>query len=153
MSTTKYFAYGSNMAPDVMDERSPGHRFLGPARLDDHRLAFTRRSIRSHTGVADVVPDAGSAVWGALYELSPDGFESIDRKEGQGWAYTRTPVRVRLEDGSSHDAVTYTVLHKEPEEVAPSTEYVRGLASAARERGLPAAYVDSLASLADRAER
>ena len=37
--TVTYFAYGSNMAPNVMARLCPRHRCLGPARLDDHRLA------------------------------------------------------------------------------------------------------------------
>lgn len=62
----EYFAYGSNMDEEVMQACCPAHRFFGAARLDDHRLAFTRRSVRTETGVAYVVPDTGQAVWGVL---------------------------------------------------------------------------------------
>jgi hypothetical protein len=46
-------------------------------------------------------------------------------------------------------AVAYRVRRPEPVEVEPSDEYLAGLVAAARERGLPAAYVEGL----DRAAR
>jgi len=61
-----YFAYGRNMSAAAIDAACPGNRFLGPAELRDHRLAFTRRSLRTGTGVADVLAAPGHSVWGAL---------------------------------------------------------------------------------------
>ena len=147
----KYFAYGSNMAEAVMTERSRRHRFLGVARLPDHRLMFNRRSIRTGSGVADVVPASGESVWGVLYELDDAGLAALDRKEGHDWAYVREPLVVELSaDGSRQRAVTYTVKEKEPVEVEPSADYLEGIISAASERGLPAAYIDSLRELRSR---
>jgi gamma-glutamylcyclotransferase (GGCT)/AIG2-like uncharacterized protein YtfP len=152
---TPYFAYGSNMDEQDMRGRCPGSRPLGSARLDGHRLAFTRRSIRSATGVADVLPTPGHTVWGAVYELDEDEFEVLDRKEGVGWAYVREQKRVTLiADGSVRDAVVYTVLDKEPEEVPPSRAYLDRLIAAATRLGLPHAYVvDLQAVVVDRGAR
>lgn len=138
-----------------MRRRCPGSRPLGSARLDGHRLAFTRRSIRSATGVADVLPTPGHTVWGALYELDEDEFEVLDRKEGVGWAYMREQKRVTLiADGSAREAVVYTVLDKEPEEVPPSRAYLDRLIAAATRLGLPHAYVVDLdAVVVDRGAR
>ena len=61
--TITYFAYASNMAPEVITRLCPRARYLGVARLTDHRLAFTRRSVRTGTGVADIVPAPGKTVW------------------------------------------------------------------------------------------
>lgn len=140
--TMEYFAYGSNMDEGVMQACCPGHRFIGIARLDDYRLAFTRRSVRIGTGVADVVSDPGQTVWGVLYELGPEGLRALDRKEGIGWAHEHQhgPVYL-LADGSEHDAITYTVRHKEPQEVPPARSYLAGLITAARRRGLPEPYL------------
>jgi gamma-glutamylcyclotransferase (GGCT)/AIG2-like uncharacterized protein YtfP len=140
-----YFAYGSNMAESVMSGLVPEHRVVGRAELLDHRLAFTRRSIRTGSGVADVVPEPGATVWGTLYELGAGAFAALDRKEGAGWAYERVPVQVRLEgETGSVAAETYRVAHPEPREVTPCREYVEGLVGAARARGLPEAYVADL---------
>lgn len=143
--TVKYFAYGSNMADDVMSEKCPAHRFLDAASLAGFELAFTRRSIRTGTGVADIVPGEGSTVWGALYELEDRELEALDRKEGSGWAYRQVPVVVRSrDDGSEHEALTYTVIDKESPEVPSASEYLERVIQAARDRGLPDDYVRSL---------
>jgi len=140
-----YFAYGSNMDEGEIRDHCPSCRYLGPACLKAHRLAFTRRSIRSGTGVADVLPAAGHEVWGALYELDEEDLDALDRKEGRGWAYARDEKRVRLStDGSEHDVIVYTVVSKEPAEVPPSREYLARLIAAAGRRELPGAYVAML---------
>jgi gamma-glutamylcyclotransferase len=142
-----YFAYGANMAEAVMTAFCPGHRVLGAAELPGHRLAFTRRSIRTGSGVADVVPAAGCGVWGVLYELADGDLDALDRKEGNGWAYERVPVGVRLAgQAAAVRALTYRVCEPEPVEVTPSPEYLDGLIEAARARGLPASYSAQLES-------
>lgn len=140
-----YFAYGSNIDDLLVD----GHHahFMGVARLDDHRLAFTRRSVRTGTGVADVIAAPGESVWGVLYELGPAHAAMLDRKEGAGWAYVRQPTQVRTLDGSAVDAFIYTVLHKEPREIPPSDTYLSRLVKGARKRGLPDAYICKLERL------
>jgi len=141
----RYFAYGSNMAEALMMEHCPGHRLLGTACLRGHRLMFNRRSIRTGSGVADVVPADGEDVWGVLYELEDEELEVLDLKEGHDWAYVR--VQLEVEHGGVREpALTYVVKEKEPAEVEPSQEYLAGILAAARMRGLPAAYIERLAS-------
>jgi cation transport regulator ChaC len=139
-----YFAYASNMAPEVITRLCPRHSYLGVAHLADHRLAFTRRSIRTRTGVADIVRAAGEAVWGVLYRIDDNELAAIDRKEGHDWAYRRVVLPVRLEGGPEHAAVTYTVRSKEPAQVAPSRQYLDLVIAAARERGLPGPYIEQI---------
>lgn len=147
--TVKYFAYGSNMAAEVMEGLCPRSRFLGVARLDGYRLAFTRRSIRTGTGVADVIPARDETVWGVLYEIEDDELTAIDRKEGYGWAYTRVLCPVLLAaGGQGQGAVVYTVRVKEPAQVLPSRQYLDRLILAAHERRLPNTYVEKLETMA-----
>ena len=143
-----YFAYGSNMAPNVMARLCPEHRFLGIARLDDYRIAFTRRSVRTGTGVADIVAEPGSTVWGVLYEIREGDVAILDRKEGHGWAYVREPFTVRLESGGEQQAVAYTVRNKESSPVRPSRAYLSDVVNAARERALPPSYIRHLEAMA-----
>jgi NAD-dependent oxidoreductase involved in siderophore biosynthesis len=139
--TPVYFAYGSNMASAEMETWCPEARFLGPARLDGHRLALNRRSIRWGAGVVDLVPSEGESVWGALYDV-PD-LDRLDAKEGAGFAYRRIEVEPML-DAQPVTAVAYEVIDKEEEEITPSPEYVALLVDGARERGLPEQYVRGL---------
>jgi gamma-glutamylcyclotransferase (GGCT)/AIG2-like uncharacterized protein YtfP len=112
---------------------------------------FNRRSVRTGTGVADVVPAKGISVWGALYELDEQDLPAIDRKEGHDWAYIREPLVVELcDDGSEHLALTYTVRRKEPSQLRPSPEYLAGLIDAARELRLPEGYLRFLDRLPER---
>jgi gamma-glutamylcyclotransferase len=137
------FAYGSNLAATEMDAWCPEARFAGVARLPDHRLALSRRSIRWGGGAADIVSASGEEVWGALYEV-PDGtLERLDAKEGEGWAYRRIEVEVEVEHGGRRVAAeAYEVVDKEREGVPPTPDYAALLLRAARERGLPEEYVE-----------
>ncbi len=147
-SAVAYFAYGSNMAAGVMTSLCAGHRFLGIAELPGHRLAFTRRSIRTGTGVADIVPADRQSVWGALYELDDAMLAAIDEKEGNGWAYRRGRVHVRPGGGeATQGAQAYSVIAREQAEVPPSPAYLSGLLDAANERALPDEYIAALAAM------
>jgi gamma-glutamylcyclotransferase (GGCT)/AIG2-like uncharacterized protein YtfP len=146
----RYFAYGSNMSAAVISAVSPAHRFLGAAQLRGHRLAFTRRSIRTGSGVADMVADPVAEIWGALYELPHEEVEGLDRKEGVGFAYERRAVLVHTADGQALEAFAYTVAAKEPLEVSPSPDYLGAIIAAGRERGLPEPYLRSLRALLER---
>jgi gamma-glutamylcyclotransferase (GGCT)/AIG2-like uncharacterized protein YtfP len=150
MSSTRYFAYGSNMAESVMAAHCPGHRYIGRAELPEHRLAFTRRSVRTLTGVADIVRADGQSVWGALYELGESDLLAIDRKEGNGSNYERMQVRVRPDGREPYsEALTYAVIDPLDTEVQPSPEYLDGLVRAAHARLLPVEYRLALAALAE----
>jgi gamma-glutamylcyclotransferase (GGCT)/AIG2-like uncharacterized protein YtfP len=138
-----YFAYGSNMASAEMEAWSPDHRFLGPARLERHRIELRRRSIRWKGGTADLVPAGDEETWGALYELPDGALDLLDGKEGEGFAYRRREVDVLLE-GEPRAAVAYEVIDKEPDEVPCVPEYRELLVAGARERGLPEDYVGRL---------
>ena len=167
----RYFAYGRNMGSEAMRAAGPGHGYVGRAELRGHRLAFTRRSLLTGTGVADIVRAPERSVWGALYELDEAALAAIDAKEGNGWAYERRPVRViatsaggrsatperagsDVGDGEGVEAVeqleafAYAVIAPDGAHVQPSDEYVAALLRGARERGLPAAYVAELTALA-----
>ena len=140
-----YFAYASNMDECGMRASCPSARCLGAARLEGHRLAFTRRSVVSGTGVADVVPAADGEVWGVLYELDEEDLETLDRKEGNGWAYRRERKRVEpAAGGPALQAILYTVIEKEPREVPPSRQYLGRVLRAAEAHALPAGYVAML---------
>lgn len=143
-----YFAYGSNMDEEHMRAHCPTARYIGCARLDAHRLAFTRRSVVSGSGVADVLADPREAVWGVLYDLGDGDLEALDRKEGNGWAYARRQKDVIASArGSVKSAIVYEVLAKEPSEVPPSGEYLERLIAAAERRGLPGEYVATLKAI------
>lgn len=140
-----YFAYGSNMDERAMSALCVTSRPLGAARLDGYSLGFNRRSLRTASGVADVVPEPGCAVWGVLYEIDELDMGPLDAKEGLGKAYRRELARVELAIALTlHEAVIYTVINKEPSEVPPSQAYHGRMLSAARRHAFPGEYIERL---------
>lgn len=126
VSEQLYFAYGSNLSPEAMKARFSSARALGKARAPERRLRFSRRSIKTGTGVADIVLASGFSTWGMLYSIEDDDLLDLDRKEGlllPAPAYQRFDILV-LAGGIERLAVSYRVLEPEPEEVAPSHEYM-----------------------------
>jgi gamma-glutamylcyclotransferase (GGCT)/AIG2-like uncharacterized protein YtfP len=145
----KYFAYASNMDTETFAQVAPGHRKLGVACLPDHRLAFTRRSIRTGTGVADVLPSPGESVCGVLYELEDDDLTALDEKEGYDWAYLRDYKEVLPACGEPLEALVYSVREKEPHDIPPSPDYARRMVEAAYAHRLDPAYVERLRQALD----
>lgn len=148
MDELPYFAYGANLGAELMASVCPGHRALGTAELRDHRLAFRRRSLRTGTGVADIFPEPGHSVWGALYELDETGLAAIDEKEGNGMNYRRVPVVVTRSDGTHAEAFAYMVIEPVPH-VAPSAEYLNGIVAAGRILGFPETYIEAVLRIAE----
>jgi gamma-glutamylcyclotransferase len=151
---TLYFAYGSNLRTAQMQRLCPGHRFLGPARLADYRLAFTLPDEEWQGGVADVLPTPGEHVWGALYDLTSSGLAALDAYEGydphgplKENAYLRRTVTVSTNDGHTHGHVWCYFVRQPHSHVPPSDFYRRALRAGAQERGLPLPYIEALQEL------
>lgn len=143
-----YFAYGSNMSARQMAARCPGATAAGPARLDGHRLAFDLPSRYWGGWVADVVPEAGSVVWGVLWRLRPEHWAALDDYEDvDEQRYRRLTLDVTTADGRPVRAQLYRVVRPRGEG-RPSAAYLRTILEGAREHGLPAPYVAWLETLA-----
>ncbi len=140
-STMYYFAYGSNMAARVMAAHCPGYTLIGPACLNDYRLAFNRLSQKWGAGVADVVTSPGSQVWGVLYAIDGPCRDALDIKESYGVGYTRLDCTVQLADQTTLTAFTYTVIDKLNTHVPPSDAYRSTMLEGAGEHGLPTDYI------------
>ena len=139
-----YFAYGSNMLERLFRRR----RHMTPsetvtARLDNHRLRFVVAGGRRPgiSAPADIAPSQNDAVFGVLYLLPRHKFVRLDASEGGQYSYYE--VEVETADGRRIRALTFRV-SGDAREGEPSTAYLRLLRRAARERRLPAAYIDRL---------
>jgi gamma-glutamylcyclotransferase (GGCT)/AIG2-like uncharacterized protein YtfP len=146
-----YFAYGSNLRAVQMKRLCPGHEYLGPARLDHHRLAFTLPDQEWQGGVADAIPSPGDEIWGALYRLPEADLALLDAYEGfdpvgpgETDDYVRRAVTVTRE-GGPHGVEAWCYFVRAPQgHVAPSELYRAALIEGAVERGLPADYVTAM---------
>lgn len=151
-----YFAYGSNLDPEQMARRCPGHAVVGLAELRDHKLTFPLTSHDWGGGVASVGVSHGASVWGMVYELSEDGVASLDRYEGykgpgdQHNVYDRETVSVQLvraDDGSFARRLHASIYLARPANPSPpSRRYLDAVLRGARHHRLPGDYVTRLAA-------
>ena len=153
-----YFAYGSNLNPAQMRERSPEHRVVGLAALREHRLVFPLYSNSWKGGVASVQPQHGGTVWGVLHEVSEADLRELDGHEGfraagdQHNVYDRVTMTVDLvrpDDGSVPRRVRADLYVARPSNASPpSRRYLDTVVQGARHHRLPEEYVAALTAVA-----
>lgn len=93
-----YFAYGSNLNKEQMLARCPGAKPVSAAVLPDHKLTY-RGNWRGN-GVANIEPDKGSHIEGAVYEIDTKDLAALDRYEGYPNLYYRTDITVDTPGGA-----------------------------------------------------
>jgi hypothetical protein len=143
-----YFAYGADLHPAQMTDRSPGHRSVGVVRLPNHRLIFPRFSREWGGAVASLSQSPSDVVFGALYDLPPDevpvmhhhkGYDPDGPPELNEHVFREVTVR-RLAGAEQISAWTYLAV-PDNTAVLPSRAYVDTLVDGARYHGLPRAYL------------
>ncbi|MBV9595066.1 MAG: gamma-glutamylcyclotransferase [Actinobacteria bacterium] len=151
MSTSPglYAAYGSNMHPEQMLARCPQSPAAGIGWLTGWRLSFGGEEEFGWEGaLATIVPDHGSRVFVALYELSPFDAESLDRWEfADSGVYRKIHVRVDAPDAPAAQngsvlALVYVL--NSYEGGLPSARTIGLLAEAAEAAGAPDEYINDL---------
>ena len=141
-----YFAYGSNMNWPQMKQRCPSARFICVARLSDYRFAIARHSRLRKCGTANIFPDAGSEVWGIVYDLNDDDLNVLDSFE-DGYRRERIFVVARGDGRHPFGALVY-IAEKEDNAPLPNPEYKRLMVEGARHWQLPLEYAAMLESIA-----
>jgi len=139
-----YFAYGSNMDAEQMQLRCPGYRLLGVARLANYTLAFTRWSRAWNSGTADILPEKGKSVVGALYDLTFDDLKRMDRIADYPNSYIRLDVVVES-GGETFPAMTYVAVRTGV--FLPSRPYLDKMIHGAERCQIDAAYLADLRAL------
>jgi gamma-glutamylcyclotransferase (GGCT)/AIG2-like uncharacterized protein YtfP len=149
-----YFAYGSNLSWEQMKRRVPSVTFYGRAKLENHRLDFTRKSINRNCGVADVVEDNNHEVWGAIFRFDEHDLGNLDRCEGYfpgriNNAYKRIEKMVYLEGKKDQPMTVYTyeVVYKKPGKYLPNEHYKNLILEGAKYWQLPEGYINFLRNI------
>jgi gamma-glutamylcyclotransferase (GGCT)/AIG2-like uncharacterized protein YtfP len=150
-----YFAYASNMHAGQMNERCPSARFVCRAKLPSHRLAFTRMSVRRRCGVADILRDETTDIWGVVYELWESELETLDKDEefrsgrpDNQNGYTRENYYVWHEGDAKRTLIVAIYRgHPQPNPPLPNCDYKNLIVAGARHWQLPADYIQELESI------
>lgn len=143
-----YFAYGSNLNPERMQNRGIEPRFVARARAPGYVTGFPRSS-REGGGVAGLIPSAKETAEGALYLVTDDDLTALDFYEEVPRSYHRAPLLVSVTLGSGRRAalprlcvITYGAL---PGVAAvPSRDYLDHIIKGARYWGLSQEWIASL---------
>lgn len=112
-----YFAYGMNTDPQAMYQRTGDSLAIGRAKLPGWRFRFAY--------YADVVEDAAAAADGVLWELTDQGLDNLDIREGYPYYYNRRMVEVQCQ-GQVYQAWVYYMRDGEPLAL-PSDSYLEML--------------------------
>lgn len=145
MSTTLYFAYGSNMSTPRLRYRVAGCRFAFVARLQNYRLCFHKRSDDGSAKCnAFETATHTETVIGAVYEIPTNEKSALDRAEGLGRGYHEEIVRVLSPQGEEIMVCTYIAdAAFIDNSLNPYSWYKDFVMAGAEEHYLPMAYVES----------
>jgi gamma-glutamylcyclotransferase (GGCT)/AIG2-like uncharacterized protein YtfP len=108
-----YFAYGANLNLEGMSYRCPKSKPVKSLYLKDWQLCFS--------GVATVVPQKGSCVPGALWQITEECEASLDMFEGFPTLYRKETIKI------GKDEIMFYVMNRDiPAE--PSLGYLMTIA-------------------------
>lgn len=103
MSKRLYVAYGSNLNIRQMKYRCPDAKLYGTGVIEDYALQFKGLP---HGAFATIAPKEGAFVPVAVWEISKQNEQALDRYEGYPSHYFKQNVSVQL-DGKEVDAMVY----------------------------------------------
>jgi hypothetical protein len=130
------FFYGLYMDAGLLESLGYAPRVVGPARLNDYRLAISVR--------ATLVPAEGKCSFGFLIDLSEEEVRALyARPEVQGYEPIEVTA-VLLHDSSDHPAVCYVL--QSPGHAGTNAAYVEKLAALVTRLGLPEGYAREIES-------
>jgi gamma-glutamylcyclotransferase (GGCT)/AIG2-like uncharacterized protein YtfP len=122
-----YFSYGMLCDPDYM----PGAELIGVAELRNFRYEMLQ--------YANVVPEAGSRVYGCLWNLDRGMLSQLDRIEGYPTLYDRKTVPAYV-DGEKYVTELYTMTPETRDQLQgsrPSQGYINSIVRGYYNAGVP----------------
>lgn len=131
---TKYFAYGTNCNPSVLQKKGVDFSSRQRAVLRGYRLLFNKKSLREKLpdsiGFANIDEDPKSKVEGVLYEIAGEHLQRLDKSERHPSHYDRITVVAQTES-EPQECWTYKA---QPDKTAtgliPSRNYLNHILSA-----------------------
>ena len=137
-----YAAYGSNLDPRQMLERTPTSPPRGSGWLDGWRLTFGGEDLGWEGALATVAEEPGSQVFVMLYDLSTADAAALDQWEGSDIGlYRKVRVLVHTLEG---DVTAWLYVLDAYEGGLPAARYLGIIADAAEVAGAPDDYVRDL---------
>ncbi|MEM4007040.1 MAG: gamma-glutamylcyclotransferase family protein [Nitrososphaerota archaeon] len=130
-----FFAYGWAMDKSLLKKVVGDCGEPMKALLRGYRLSFDTYSPSWRGGVASIVEDPESIVYGAVYKLSIEQMSKLDNAVGVPSQFARRKVLVDVERIGVVEAVTYVSTSSRGRFVKPSEQYVSVLIKGLRQLG------------------
>ncbi|CAD7005768.1 unnamed protein product [Ceratitis capitata] len=156
-----YFGFGSNLLAKRIHIQNPTAVRIGPGKLENYQLDFYTSSRTWYGAPATIVPNSGSCVYGAIWEIDNSNLKDLDDQEGvsHGIYVPITVPVLHLTDGKSIECRAYHLTNQpegdvrclKPEEIPydrqPSKTYLKTIVKGAQETCLPADYIQWLRTI------
>jgi gamma-glutamylcyclotransferase (GGCT)/AIG2-like uncharacterized protein YtfP len=137
-----YFAYTARIEPERMSEVAPGAEFRFIAHLPQWGLDWPIVDQEWQGGLPTIVEDAGSTVWGAVFEVPEDEFDQLDKAESKE-GRKATTLEAMDRTGRRH-SVTVHRAEANGSVATPSTEYVSIMLRGSKHWSLPFGWIAGL---------
>ena len=146
VTRSRYLAYGSNMWPRRIELRLGRCEVVGVASLNGYALRFHKRG-GDGSGKCDAFHTASPAdsLYGVVYSFTQAQRELLDGFEGPGYASRDVPVRTR--SGMLTAYVYVAKVGHVATGLQPFSWYKSIVEAGARAHGLPAHYIESIATV------
>ncbi len=132
-----YFAYGSNISSQQMNNRCPNAVFVGTAKLNNQKFIINSR------GVATIVPEQSIEVHGAVWNLSKPDEQALDDCEGvKKGIYIRDFRKVQMTNGETIRALVYVASDNRPG--SPRENYLENIVACAKQLDFSNRYITEL---------
>ena len=138
-----YFAYGSNLCHDRLQQRVPSATFISKAKLSGYKLRFNKIGIDgSGKGNIEQTSHSKDAVWGAMFQVRQSELSHLDNAESLGVGYERHRLSVHTPQGNIA-VFTYIAILKD-DNLKPFHWYKAYVIHGALEHGLPESYIQQI---------
>lgn len=135
-----YFAYGSNMNREQMIFRCPDSEVVAKAKISGFRFVINSR------GVATIVPDENSCVWGIVWKISAYDEARLDIFEGvRLGVYFKKVMSVQFGNNRSVESLVY--IAKNSKRGIPRQGYLERIIDGARFYGINEKYISEIERL------
>lgn len=128
-------------------ERIPSAKVVGIGILKKHQLKFHKISIKDGSGKCNIYEngEAGSEVFGVVFDIDENEKRLLDKAEGLGSGYEQKEIEVYLSNGEKIKVFTYYATNID-ESLKPYSWYREHVVRGAKENYLPEDYIFAIES-------
>ncbi|HUG07686.1 MAG TPA: gamma-glutamylcyclotransferase family protein [Acidimicrobiia bacterium] len=142
-----YFAYGSLLDPDKINEAAPGARFMFIAHYPETKLDFV--ASEENGAVPTLTKESGHTVWGGVFEIPEESVASLTLAEEAEGRRPGFDLKAVDREGNKHDCLTFVAVASANGDHRPNARYLESMIKGARHWNLPAGWVMGLEDLSD----